>query len=136
MADKIATMQYINDLTGSSLANPTKCEIHGYLKSLSSLITINTPYGTYSSNQCVKEKDITARQQEEINTKVTIRNFGPNHVYTLNLTFSDGFSNTATASTGGGFSNGSTRTTSMSNSTVYKKDKVSLSKVVVTAANG
>lgn len=133
MADKIATMQYINDLTGKNYANPAKCEVYGYISSLSA---IDVTAGTYSSSQCVMEKDITARQQEQINTKVTMRNLGPNHVYMANLTFSDGFSNTATASTGGGFSNGSTRTTSMSNSTVYKKDKVYLDKVVITAANG
>lgn len=135
MADKIATIQYINDLTGSSLANPTKCEIHGYLKSLSSLITINDPYGTYASNQCVMEKDIEA-MQEAINTKVTMKNFGPNNVYNITLTFSDGFSNTATASTGGGFSNGGSRITSMTSNIVYKKNKVHLDKVVITAANG
>ena len=133
MADKIATMQYINDLTGKNYSNPTKCEVYAYISSLS---VIYVPSGPYSSNQCVKEKDITVIQQEEINTKVTMRNLGPNHVYMAALTFSDGFSNTATASTGGGFSNGSTRTASMSNSTVYKKDRVYLDKVVISAANG
>lgn len=134
MADKIATMQYINDLTGKNYSNPTRCDVYGYISSLA--IVIDVPVGTYSSNQCVMEKDITVKQQEQINTKVTIRNLGPNNVFSITLTFSDGPSNTATANTGGGFSNGSTRTTVMSNSAVYKKDKVYLDKVVISAANG
>lgn len=136
MANKIATMQYINDLTGRNYSNPTRCDVYGYISSLA--IVIDVPVGTYSSNQCVMEKDITVKQQEEISisTKVTIRNLGPNNVFSITLTFSDGSSNTATANTGGGFSNGSTRTTVMSNSAVYKKDKVYLDKVVISAANG
>lgn len=135
MAYKIATMQYINDLTGSSYPDPTRCGVYGYISSLSA-ITINVPSGTYANNQCVMEKDIEAVQQEFINNKVTIKNFGPNNIYTLNLTFSDGFSNTAIANTGGGFANGNSRTTSMSSDIVYKKTKVFLDKVVITAANG
>ena len=108
MADRIASGAYINQIAGTSL-EANRCPPKGLIESTGEVIVA----GTYTSNQLIPETSII-KKGLHVNTKVVIVNFGPTAIGSITVQFTNHAKGVSSyANTGGGFANGSSRTTGL-----------------------
>ena len=125
--NRIATGDFVNQLAGTSL-EADKCIIRTLIEATGKA----TVSGSYANNQLVKETDIS-KIGLYINTTVVFVNFGSTRITSIVIVFKNTTTgNTASVSTGGGFANGSARTSYL-NEYIYAKGvgRLSIMSVVI-----